>query len=100
MRHRGEVAVGQTNQNPAQNAPSQSVLAALLNTSASTVQKWEIGEKQPSGPCLKLLSILDQKGIESLDLIRERVPYGVTVDIGPTCSEILERSSVGQSATN
>lgn len=45
---------------------SQSVLAALLNTSVSTVQKWEIGEKHPSGPSLKLLSILDQKGIEAL----------------------------------
>ena len=45
---------------------SQAVFAALLNTSVSTVQKWEIGEKRPSGPSLKLLNILDRKGIEAL----------------------------------
>jgi len=38
----------------------------MLNTSLSTVQKWEIGEKHPSGPSLKLLNILDRKGIEAL----------------------------------
>jgi putative transcriptional regulator len=45
---------------------SQAVLAAMLNTSLSTVQKWEIGDKHPGGPSLKLLSILDRKGIEAL----------------------------------
>ena len=45
---------------------SQAVLAAMLNTSLSTVQKWEIGEKHPGGPSLKLLSILDRRGIEAL----------------------------------
>jgi putative transcriptional regulator len=45
---------------------SQAVLASMLNTSLSTVQKWEIGEKHPSGPSLKLLSLLDRKGIEAL----------------------------------
>ena len=43
---------------------SQSVLAIVMNTSLSTVQKWEIGEKRPSGPSLKLLNILDTNGIE------------------------------------
>ena len=43
---------------------SQAVLAAVINTSLSTVSKWEIGEKHPSGPSLKLLNILDLKGIE------------------------------------
>ncbi|NCU79411.1 MAG: helix-turn-helix domain-containing protein [Burkholderiaceae bacterium] len=38
----------------------------ILNTSASTIQKWESGEKKPSGPSLKLLSILKNKGIEAL----------------------------------
>ncbi|NBP21165.1 MAG: helix-turn-helix domain-containing protein [Burkholderiaceae bacterium] len=37
---------------------SQAVFAIVLNTSASTIQKWESGEKKPSGPSLKLLSIL------------------------------------------
>ena len=45
---------------------SQAVLAAMLNTSLSTVQKWEIGEKHPGGPSLKLLSILDRRGIDAL----------------------------------
>ncbi|MGE0157136.1 MAG: helix-turn-helix domain-containing protein [Geobacter sp.] len=43
---------------------SQAVLASMLNTSLSTVQKWEIGEKHPGGPSLKLLNILDRKGLE------------------------------------
>ncbi len=45
---------------------SQSVLAAVLNTSLSTVRKWEIGEKHPSGPSLKLLNLLDRKGLEAV----------------------------------
>ena len=42
---------------------SQAVLAAMINTSVSTVQKWEVGDKHPSGPSLKLLNILDKKGL-------------------------------------
>lgn len=45
---------------------SQAVLAAILNTSISTVRKWEIGEKHPGGPSLKLLNLLDRKGLEAL----------------------------------
>ena len=45
---------------------SQSVLAALLNTSLSTVRKWEVGDKHPSGPSLKLLNLLDRKGLEAV----------------------------------
>ncbi len=45
---------------------SQTVLASVLNTSASTVRKWEIGEKHPSGPSLKLLSLLDRKGLDAV----------------------------------
>ena len=45
---------------------SQTVLASVLNTSASTVRKWEIGEKHPSGPSLKLLNLLDRKGLDAL----------------------------------
>jgi putative transcriptional regulator len=45
---------------------SQAVMASIFNTSLSTIQKWEIGEKHPGGPSLKLLSILDRKGIEAL----------------------------------
>jgi putative transcriptional regulator len=45
---------------------SQAVLAAVLNTSLSTVRQWEIGEKRPSGPSVKLLSLLDRKGLQAL----------------------------------
>jgi putative transcriptional regulator len=45
---------------------SQALFAAVLNTSVSTVQKWEIGEKRPSGPSLKLLDVIQRKGIDSL----------------------------------
>jgi len=45
---------------------SQAVLASVLNTSASTVRKWEIGEKHPSGPSLKLLNLLDRKGLDAV----------------------------------
>ena len=45
---------------------SQAVLASVLNTSLSSVRKWEIGEKHPSGPSLKLLNLLDRKGLAAL----------------------------------
>ena len=43
---------------------SQAVFAALLNTSLSTVQKWEIGQKRPTGTALKLLHLVQKKGLE------------------------------------
>lgn len=45
---------------------SQAVFAAVLNTSVSTVQKWEVGDKKPSGPSLKLLDLLKRKGVDAL----------------------------------
>jgi putative transcriptional regulator len=48
------------------NRASQGVFAAYLNTTKSTVQKWEQGQKKPSAPSLKLLNMVDQKGIEVL----------------------------------
>ena len=45
------------------NSVSQAVFAAYLNTTVSTVQKWEQGQKKPSGLSLKLLNIVDSKGI-------------------------------------
>lgn len=45
---------------------SQAVLAAILNTSVSTVQKWEVGDKKPSGPSLKLLNLIERKGLEAV----------------------------------
>lgn len=45
---------------------SQAVLASILNASLSTVRKWEIGDKHPSGPSQKLLNLLDRKGLEAI----------------------------------
>ena len=45
---------------------SQAVFASVLNTSLSTVQKWEIGAKRPSAPSLKLLSLVERKGLAAI----------------------------------
>jgi putative transcriptional regulator len=45
---------------------SQAVFASVLNTSVSTVRQWEIGQKRPSGPSLKLLDLIDRKGLEAV----------------------------------
>jgi putative transcriptional regulator len=42
---------------------SQSVFANYLNVTSSLVSKWERGEKRPSGPSLKLLSLVEKKGL-------------------------------------
>ena len=43
---------------------SQAVFAALLNTSVSTVHKWEIRQKRPTGTALKLLHLVQMRGVE------------------------------------
>ncbi|WP_348697440.1 helix-turn-helix domain-containing protein [Duganella fentianensis] len=47
---------------------SQSVFAAVLNVSVSTVQKWESesAHKHPTGAAAKLLQLIETKGIEAL----------------------------------
>ena len=45
---------------------SQPVFARYLNTSESTVEKWETGAKKPSGMALKLLTIVRKRGLEVL----------------------------------
>ncbi len=45
---------------------SQAVFAKLLNTSLSTVQHWEQGQKHPRGATLKLLNLVSEKGIDIL----------------------------------
>jgi putative transcriptional regulator len=43
---------------------SQTVFANYLNVTSSLVSKWERGEKRPSGASLKLLSLVEKKGLE------------------------------------
>jgi putative transcriptional regulator len=45
---------------------SQPVFARYLNTSESTVEKWESGVKKPSGMALKLLDIVEKHGLKVL----------------------------------
>lgn len=45
---------------------SQTVFASYLNTAPSTIRSWEQGEKKPSGAALKLLNIVDKKGLAVL----------------------------------
>jgi len=47
---------------------SQSVFAAFLNVSVSTVQKWEspAAGKHPSGAAAKLLQLVETKGVTAL----------------------------------
>lgn len=49
-----------------ENNVSQPVFARYLNTSESTVQKWETGAKRPSGMALKLLSLVQKFGVKIL----------------------------------
>ena len=60
------LTAGQIKRLRMQNKASQAVFAAYLNTSPSTVQKWERGQKKPNGPSLKLLNLVQQKGLEAL----------------------------------
>ena len=39
------------------------MFARYLNTSESTVEKWETGAKRPSGMALKLLSVIQKHGL-------------------------------------
>lgn len=48
------------------NKASQAVFAAYLNTTSSTIQKWEQGQKKPNGIALKLLNLIDKYGIDIL----------------------------------
>ena len=48
------------------NHVSQPVFARYLNTSESTVQKWESGAKKPSGMALKLLTVVQKHGLRVL----------------------------------
>lgn len=45
---------------------SQSVFARYLNVSTGLVSKWERGEKKPRGPSLKLLTLVKEKGLQSI----------------------------------
>ncbi len=45
---------------------SQTVFAHHLNISKDSISQWERGEKRPAGPSLKLLSLIERKGLASI----------------------------------
>jgi putative transcriptional regulator len=45
---------------------SQPVFARYLNVSKNLVSDWERGVKRPSGPALRLLTVIDKKGIQAI----------------------------------
>lgn len=45
---------------------SQAVFAKYMNISPSALRKWEIGDKKPGNIALKLLNVVDRKGLEAL----------------------------------
>ena len=47
-------------------AISQPVFAAYLNTSPNTIKQWEQGVRKPNSIALKLLNLVDHKGLEIL----------------------------------
>jgi putative transcriptional regulator len=45
---------------------SQSVFARYLNVRPKLVSEWERGQKKPSGPSLKLLSLVRMRGLDAI----------------------------------
>ena len=45
---------------------SQPVFARYLNVSKNLVSDWERGIKRPGGPALRLLTVIDKKGIQAI----------------------------------
>jgi putative transcriptional regulator len=45
---------------------SQSVFARYLNVSKNLVSDWERGVKRPGGPALRLLTIVETKGLQTI----------------------------------
>jgi putative transcriptional regulator len=45
---------------------SQAVFASYLNVTAGLVSQWERGEKHPHGSSLKLLTLVQKKGLDAI----------------------------------
>jgi putative transcriptional regulator len=45
---------------------SQAVFARHLNVSIGLISQWERGEKHPAGASLKLLTLIQKKGLEAI----------------------------------
>lgn len=49
-----------------QSCASQTVFARYLGVTPGLVSQWERGERKPSGPALKLLSLVKHKGLDCI----------------------------------
>jgi putative transcriptional regulator len=45
---------------------SQRIFALYLNVAKDSVSQWERGQKKPAGPTLKLLSLVERKGLAAI----------------------------------
>lgn len=45
---------------------SQAVFARYLNVTTGLISQWERGEKRPRGASLKLLTLVDRKGLQAV----------------------------------
>jgi putative transcriptional regulator len=45
---------------------SQKVFARYLNVPVTLISQWERGERKPSGPAVKLLSLVKHKGLDAI----------------------------------
>jgi len=45
---------------------SQAVLAKIINVSVAAIKQWERGERKPSGAALKLLNLVEAKGLDAV----------------------------------
>lgn len=45
---------------------SQAVFAKIINVSVAAIKQWERGERKPSGAALKLLNLVEEKGLEGV----------------------------------
>ena len=46
---------------------SQSVFARYLNVSKNLISDWERGVKRPGGPALRLLTLIEKRGIQAIN---------------------------------
>lgn len=72
----------------AETLASQAVFARYLGVTPGLISQWERGEKSPSGPALKLLSLVKNKGLRTMEMEEDEDEQDTDVEE----SEVLESS--------
>lgn len=73
----------------AETLASQAVFARYLGVTPGLISQWERGEKSPSGPALKLLSLVKNKGLRTMEMEEDEDEQHTNVEE----SEVLESSA-------